>query len=165
MRKNYLFLFSMKFFMLFYEVFFVAFFAYSYLLFFGETRLFHQPSGKKPRYNETSDNSNNLESATSEMIGTTPKHATWLGRRKLRRLIQKESAGSLSQSFKTPMEIEKIVTQRICQTTLKLTKTPPSKFIMTITGKLVQFDFETAESLQASTDFLHFTDTFLLKML
>lgn len=155
----------MKFFMLFYEVFFVAFFAYSYLLFFGETRLFHQPSGKKPRYNETSDNSNNLESATSEMIGTTPKHATWLGRRKLRRLIQKESAGSLSQSFKTPMEIEKIVTQRICQTTLKLTKTPPSKFIMTITGKLVQFDFETAESLQASTDFLHFTDTFLLKML
>jgi hypothetical protein len=122
----------------------------------------YQPSGKKPRYNEISDN-NNLE-LPFEIIGTTPEHATWLGRRKLRRLIQKECSSSLIQPFKTPIEIEKIVTERIIQTTPKLT-TPPKKFIMTITDRMVQFDFETAENLRASTDFLHFTDTFLLKML
>ena len=141
---------------------FAHFCSFLFIILWQNAFLLHQPSGKKPKYTEISDNSN-LE-LPSEMIGTTPKHATWLGRRKIRRLIQKDCGSSLLQPFKTPIEIEKIVTQRIIQTTPKLT-TPPNKFIMTITDRLVQFDFETAESLQASTDFLHFTDTFLLKML
>ena len=125
---------------------------------FCNTR-FYQPNNKKARYDnyDVDPSSNKNGDINLELIGMTPGYSTWLGRRKLRRTISKEH-----QSL-TPFDIEKIVTEKIIQTTPKLTAR--NKFIMTIVDKVVQFEFESSMDLQKSTDFLHFADSFLLKML